>query len=215
MALTPLGCRAFEASAIEETEHEELDEDFEGAGADVLMIGFSRFGQIAAQILLAGGRDVTVIDFSADRIRQAANFGFRIYFGDGTRKDVLRAAGIDRAKIVVVCTHAPRDHRQDRRAGAGGISACPDLRALLRPHPFDRAARTAASTTNCAKRWNPACCSAGGRWRRSAISESDAYEIGEDIRKRDEAAAGAAGHRKACRPGRDMLFTQPVSSRSR
>ncbi len=68
------------------------------------MVGFSRFGQIAAQILLAGGRDVTVIDFSADRIRQASSFGFRIYFGDGTRKDVLRAAGIDRAKIVVVST---------------------------------------------------------------------------------------------------------------
>jgi CPA2 family monovalent cation:H+ antiporter-2 len=55
------------------------------------MIGFSRFGQIVAQILLAGGRSVTVIDQSADRIRQASRFGFRIYFGDGTRKDVLES----------------------------------------------------------------------------------------------------------------------------
>jgi CPA2 family monovalent cation:H+ antiporter-2 len=69
------------------------------------MVGFSRFGQIASQILLAGGSDVTIIDHSADRIRSASKFGFSIYFGDGTRKDVLLAAGIQRAKIVAVCTH--------------------------------------------------------------------------------------------------------------
>ncbi|MGO7675797.1 NAD-binding protein, partial [Rhizobium ruizarguesonis] len=56
-----------------------------GAGADVLMVGFSRFGQIAAQILIAGGRSVTVIDFLADRISQASSFGFRIYVGEGAR----------------------------------------------------------------------------------------------------------------------------------
>ena len=103
MALTPIAAALSRFLLVEDPE-EEMEEDFEGAGADVLMIGFSRFGQIAAQILLAGGRDVTVIDHSTDRVRQAASFGFRIYFGDGTRKDVLRAAGIERAKIVAVCT---------------------------------------------------------------------------------------------------------------
>ncbi|MDE1994472.1 MAG: monovalent cation:proton antiporter-2 (CPA2) family protein, partial [Rhizobiaceae bacterium] len=68
MALTPLGF-GLSKRLLSGDAHEELDEDFEGAGSDVLMIGFSRFGQIASQILLAGGRDVTVIDFSADRIR--------------------------------------------------------------------------------------------------------------------------------------------------
>jgi monovalent cation:H+ antiporter-2, CPA2 family len=104
MALTPLAS-ALSRYFLESDTIEELEEDFEGAGSDVLMIGFSRFGQIVAQILLAGGRDVTILDHSADRIRQAAKFGFRIYFGDGTRKDVLRAAGIERAKIVAVCTN--------------------------------------------------------------------------------------------------------------
>lgn len=104
MASTPLGV-ALLPYLLKDGPTEELDEDFEGAGSDVLIIGFSRFGQIAAQVLLASGRDVTIIDYSADRIRQAANFGFRIYFGDGTRKDVLRVAGIERAKIVAVCTH--------------------------------------------------------------------------------------------------------------
>ena len=56
MALTPARARAFRSALLTADEQEELDEDFEGAGADVLMVGFSRFGQIAAQILLAGGR---------------------------------------------------------------------------------------------------------------------------------------------------------------
>lgn len=104
MALTPLTV-ALAGRLTRVAPNEEMEEDFEGAGADVLMVGFSRFGQIAAQVLLAGGSDVTIIDHSAERIRSASKFGFRIYFGDGTRKDVLVAAGIERAKIVAVCTH--------------------------------------------------------------------------------------------------------------
>jgi CPA2 family monovalent cation:H+ antiporter-2 len=105
MALTPV-VSILPKYLIREEAEEEMDEDFEGAeGAEVFMIGFSRFGQIAAQILLAGGRSVTVIDHSADRIRQASRFGFRIYFGDGTRKDVLVSAGIEKAKIIAVCTN--------------------------------------------------------------------------------------------------------------
>ena len=105
MALTPVVSILPRFLAPSE-ESEELDEDFEGAhGAEVFMIGFSRFGQIVAQVLLSGGRSVTVIDQAADRIRQASRFGFRIYFGDGTRKDVLDAAGIAKARIIAVCTN--------------------------------------------------------------------------------------------------------------
>lgn len=103
MALTPIAS-AVSTRWLREVDNEVMDEDFEGAGSDVLIVGFSRFGQIASQVLLAGGSDVTIIDHSADRIRAASKFGFRIFFGDGTRKEVLLSAGIERAKIVAVCT---------------------------------------------------------------------------------------------------------------
>ena len=130
MAMTPLFVPAARFLIAPEVE-EQLEEDFEGAGADVLMIGFSRFGQIAAQILLAGGPSVTIIDHSAERVRSAATFGFRIYFGDGTRKDVLEASGIRRAKIVAVCTN--------RRAVTDRIvdliqSEFPDARLFVRSY---------------------------------------------------------------------------------
>lgn len=104
MALTPLSVRLGEMLVRSETE-DEMDEDFDGAGSDVMMIGFSRFGQIVSQVLLSGGTDVTIIDHSADRVRAAGRFGFRIYFGDGRRKEVLEAAGIRRAKLVAICTN--------------------------------------------------------------------------------------------------------------
>jgi len=86
---------------------EEMEEDFKDAGSSVLMIGFSRMGQIAAQALLASGTDVTVIDNNPNIIKQAARFGFRIYFGNGSRKDVLVSAGIRHAKLVCITTHTP------------------------------------------------------------------------------------------------------------
>ena len=106
MALTPLtawiGRRVAQEAAGAD---EEMEEDFEDAGSTVLMIGFSRFGQMVAQVMLSSGIDVTIIDSSAERIRNAAKFGFRIYFGSGLRKDVLEAAGIRKAKLVAVCTN--------------------------------------------------------------------------------------------------------------
>ncbi|MEO1701054.1 MAG: monovalent cation:proton antiporter-2 (CPA2) family protein [Pseudomonadota bacterium] len=105
MALTPLAV-ALSDFMFRHEKPEEMEEDFAGVqvGADVLMIGFSRLGQVAAQMLLAGGNSVTVLDNSAERVRSAQKFGFRIYFGDGTRKEVLEAAGIRHAKIVAIVT---------------------------------------------------------------------------------------------------------------
>ncbi len=71
--------------------------------AKVLVVGFGRFGQIAVQPLLAERFDVTVIDTSVKRIRDAGKFGFKVYYGDGCRLDVLRAAGAGDARIIAIC----------------------------------------------------------------------------------------------------------------
>ena len=67
------------------------------------MIGFGRFGQLATQMLLADGVDVTVIDKDVDRIKAAGRFGFKVYYGDGCRLDVLRAGGAGTARVIAVC----------------------------------------------------------------------------------------------------------------
>jgi monovalent cation:proton antiporter-2 (CPA2) family protein len=78
-------------------------DDFDGAHGAVLLIGFGRFGQIVAQYLLAENLDVTAIDLDANMIQVAGRFGFKVYYGDGTRLDVLRAAGADNARLVAIC----------------------------------------------------------------------------------------------------------------
>ena len=75
-----------------------------GQSASVLVIGFGRFGQVASQSLLARDLDVTIIDNDIEMIRSAGEFGFKIYYGDGTRLDVLRAAGAGTARAIAVCT---------------------------------------------------------------------------------------------------------------
>jgi glutathione-regulated potassium-efflux system protein KefB len=83
-----------------ELEAEEIPDDDKNS---ILVIGFSRFAQIALQVLLAEQMNVTVIDNSVARIRTAARFGFKVYYGDGTRLDVLRAAGAGQALVIAVC----------------------------------------------------------------------------------------------------------------
>ncbi|HMK79286.1 MAG TPA: monovalent cation:proton antiporter-2 (CPA2) family protein [Xanthobacteraceae bacterium] len=78
-------------------------DDFSDAHGAVLLIGFGRFGQIVSQYLLAEDLDVTAIDLDPDMIQVAGRFGFKVYYGDGTRLDVLRAAGADDARLVAIC----------------------------------------------------------------------------------------------------------------
>jgi glutathione-regulated potassium-efflux system protein KefB len=78
-------------------------DDFSDAHGAVLVIGFGRFGQIASQCLLAEGIDVTIIDNDPEMIQQASRFGFRVYYGDGTRLDVLRAASTAETRLIAVC----------------------------------------------------------------------------------------------------------------
>ncbi|KGD86144.1 monovalent cation:proton antiporter-2 (CPA2) family protein [Rhizobium sp. YS-1r] len=207
MALTPLGAALSKRFLSGET-REELEEDFDGAGADVLMIGFSRLGQIAAQILLAGGREVTVIDDSADRIRQAASFGFRIYFGDGTRRDVLIASGIERAKVVAVTTQ--KRETTDRIVDLIR-SEFPDVRLFVRS--YDRIHSLSLRARNIEYELRETLESGLLFGRRTlealGMSENEAEEIGDDIRRRDEERLQIQAV-QGLGAGREMLFNSPV-----
>ena len=70
----------------------------------ILIIGFGRFGQIASQPLLAMRHSVSIIDNDTEMIRAAAQIGFKVYYGDGTRLDILHAAGAGTADVILICT---------------------------------------------------------------------------------------------------------------
>ena len=103
MALTPLAPLLISRLLPPKRESFDGIEMADGLNGTALLIGFGRFGQMVSQPLLARGIDVSIIDNDTDMIRAAARFGFKIYYGDGTRLDVLRAAGAGSAKIIAVC----------------------------------------------------------------------------------------------------------------
>jgi monovalent cation:proton antiporter-2 (CPA2) family protein len=109
MLLGPLLSTAVEKMNANRSESEEQP-DLQGPSGHeselesrVLVIGFGRFGQIVNQVLLAQGVEATVIDKNVERIRDAGRFGLQVYYGDGTRIDVLRAAGAEKAEMICIC----------------------------------------------------------------------------------------------------------------
>ncbi len=210
MALTPIGV-ALGPMLIGEEKPEEMDEDFAGAdeGADVLMIGFSRFGQIASQILLSGGSDVTIIDHSADRVRSAQKFGFRIYFGDGTRKEVLEAAGIRSAKIVAVCTQ-----RKDITDTIVDLIErnYPETRLFVRA--YDRAhtleLRAKGVEYELRETFESGLVFGARTLQALGAPEELASRIRDDVRKRDEERLRVQAV-DGIYAGGDMLHTRPVT----
>jgi glutathione-regulated potassium-efflux system protein KefB len=73
-------------------------------GSNALIIGYGRFGQTVGQMLIAQGIAVTLVDTDIEMIDVAGQFGAKVYYGDGTRIDLLRQAGAAEAELILFCT---------------------------------------------------------------------------------------------------------------
>ncbi|WP_436356863.1 monovalent cation:proton antiporter-2 (CPA2) family protein [Brevundimonas sp. CEF1] len=111
MALTPLTTLALKRFLPKEAglspEDAEGVDAAEGLRGRVLIIGFGRFAQVVSQPLLARDVDVSIIENDVEMIQAAGSFGFKVYYGDGTRLDTLRASGAGKAEAVLVCIDKP------------------------------------------------------------------------------------------------------------
>src|SRR6185369_16645314 len=68
----------------------------------VIIAGFGRYGQIVGRLLYANGITPTVLDHDAEQIEAMRQFGWRVYYGDATRLDLMRTAGADKARVIVL-----------------------------------------------------------------------------------------------------------------
>ena len=103
MLLTPLLFIAYDkliAPRFVTDESGEPDEDLpEGA---IIIAGHGRFGGVVNRMLRGLGYEPTVVDYSSSQLEMLRAFNLRVYFGDATRPDLLHAAGIENAKMLVV-----------------------------------------------------------------------------------------------------------------
>ncbi|MEA3049113.1 MAG: glutathione-regulated potassium-efflux system protein KefB [Sphingomonadales bacterium] len=103
MATTPFLMMATRGLRSEPISKEERDGP-EADGSNAVIVGYGRFGQTVAQMLLAQGIAVTLVDTDIEMIDVAGSFGAKVYYGDGTRLDLLRQAGAAEAELILFCT---------------------------------------------------------------------------------------------------------------
>jgi glutathione-regulated potassium-efflux system protein KefB len=185
MALTPLVVMALER--LQPPEKESLDgidraEDLEGR---VLFIGFGRFAQMVSQPLLAKGIDVSIIETDVEMIRAAGQFGFKVYYGDGTRLDVLHASGADRAEAILVCVE--KQEVADRIVELVK-SEFPHAKLFVRAYDRGHAIRLIKAGVDYQLRETFESALVFGRrvLVDMGFDESEADEIILDVRRRDE-----------------------------
>jgi glutathione-regulated potassium-efflux system protein KefB len=150
----------------------------------VLIIGFGRFGQITSGSLLARGIDIVIIENDTDMIRSAANFGFKVYYGDGTRLDVLHASGAAQAKAILVCVDGKESINRIVELVRHEFPLTPVL-----ARAYDRQHATELIKTGVAfqlrETFESAMAFGAAALRELGIPDDEIVEVSRDVRRRD------------------------------
>jgi voltage-gated potassium channel Kch len=98
---------------------------------NAIVVGYGRFGQTVAQMLMAKSIPVTIIDSKAAQIELSGEFGTKVYYGDGTRIDLLRIAGADNAEAILFCHDSAT---LDRSTLETILEAFPQAKVMVRAY---------------------------------------------------------------------------------
>jgi glutathione-regulated potassium-efflux system ancillary protein KefC len=102
VAVSPLLIKALDVWSARQQHTPLQNTNVEASDSPVIIAGFGRYGQIMGRLLLSNGVVPTVLDHDSDTIQTMTKFGFKVYYGDASRMDVLEAAGALHAKILVI-----------------------------------------------------------------------------------------------------------------
>ena len=205
MLLTPLMVILHDRLQRPEAASEDGVERPEGLSGNILLIGFGRFSQIVSQPILARGYTVSTIDTDPDMIRAAGSFGFKVYYGDGTRLDVLHAAGAENARIVVVGIDNPEAATRIVSLMKAEFPLVPVLaRAFDRGHQI---ALMRAGADDTIRETFESALTLGARSLALLGEEPEVVdEVMEQVRRRD-ATRLAAQASEGITAGRDLLLS--------
>ena len=184
MVLTPLFVIVLKRFAPKVQASMDGVEEANDLSGSVLIIGFGRFGQVMSQSLLARDVDVTIIDNDIDMIRSAEEFGFKIYYGDGTRLDVLHASGAHSARAIAVCI----DGKESVNKIVELVKAeFPLVRLLVRSYDREHSLQliTAGVDYQIRETFESAVNFGAAALVELGVAEDEAARIAEEIRRRD------------------------------
>jgi Kef-type K+ transport system membrane component KefB len=206
MALTPLLVAL--APRLIRQELRQREETFDGAKGSVLLVGFGRFGQVVSQMLLPEGIEVTAIDNDLEMIEAAERFGFKVYFGDGGRLDVLRAAGAGQARLICICVDRKETatHIVEIARSAFPLAAV-YVRAFDRIHALDLLAKEAHFQIR--ETYESAIAFGKAALEGLELPRERIVELEAEVRSRDRERF-ALQQQGGALAGRDQLVTRPV-----
>lgn len=133
MAITPVTVLLYKRFARVQTVSMDGVEAAHNLQGNVLIIGFGRVGQIACQAPLAQGAKISIIDINPEVIRAVTPYGFKVYYGDGARHEILHAAGAHHARAIIICVD---DKKAATRIVESTRHYCPQVKLVVRA--FDR-----------------------------------------------------------------------------
>jgi monovalent cation:proton antiporter-2 (CPA2) family protein len=213
MLLTPLMVLAHDRLVPPETVSEDGVERPDGLSGNVLLIGFGRFSQIVSQPLLARGYTIATIDNDPEMVRAAGNFGFKVYYGDGTRLDILHAAGAAEARVVIVGVDKPEAATRIVELMKAEFPLVPVLaRAFDRAHLM--ALRRAGADEVIRETFESAIALGGMALDVLGEDPDTVAEVIEQTRKRD-AQRMALQFAEGLTAGRDLLLSNAQTLRPR
>jgi voltage-gated potassium channel Kch len=108
---------------------DERETDIEDEDNPVIIAGYGRFGQIAGRFLRANGVGVTAIDVDSEQLDVLRKFGQKVFYGDASRLDLLRAAGAHKARLLIV---AVEEHANTLQIVQTAKAHFPNLELLVR-----------------------------------------------------------------------------------
>jgi monovalent cation:proton antiporter-2 (CPA2) family protein len=218
LPLLSLGHRFLERGEEHDVVPDHLERP-DGAAGSVIVIGYGRFGQIVTQMLHARGVDVVLIDRKPDQIDLSRQFGWRVYYGDGLRPEVLRAAGAEHARLVIVTTGGGS---WDPALLEPVKMSFPHLKFIVRVHDRLHAMRMIAAEQELVVRELFFSAVEMGRMvlRELGTSDETIEAIVEEYVRRDserlalQVASGdiMAGHHTIFRPGHDWRPELPETA---
>ncbi|MEZ8386992.1 NAD-binding protein, partial [Vibrio splendidus] len=110
MVTTPLMLKLqdrFFARQLNQISESAMSSDVVDRSPRVIIAGFGRFGQIIGRLMYANKIRITVLESDASQIHILRKFGYKVFYGDSTHLELLRAAGADKAEAIVLCTYSP------------------------------------------------------------------------------------------------------------
>jgi len=175
--------------------------------ASAIVVGYGRFGQTVAQMLMAAGTRVSLIDNKPSQIDISADYGMKVHYGDGTRVELLRQAGAEEARAIIFCVDGNGLTKKELQPVLNAFpKAAVLVRAFDRRHMMDLARLDLAGSVR--ELFESAVVLGREALQAVGVADGNVEKIETEYRRRDGSRLEAQMATGDIKADRDTMFTR-------